>query len=200
MLQTVRLPFVRFETEVAESKDAEGHAVYKNKYTVYITPAGGKDEVVKNAEEWLVELRRKGETRGPFDQAANEYGVWYDRFSKVFEQYKAGEEMTFEGIPLRACMAFLKAEIVQCERAHIYSLEDLANVNEEGLGHIGLNARTLKHKAQEILKNKGDSKQAEEVVALRLQVEELKTQVQQLLDSGLELHKKRGRVAMQQAA
>ena len=186
MLQTVRLPYVHFETNVAESKDEAGHPIYKNIYHAYITPAGGKDEVVKVAEEWIADLKRKGDTRGPFDAAANEYGVWYQHFSKAFEAYKSGEEMQGLGTPLRACLAFLKSEVMQAERAHIYSIEDLAACNEEALGRMGMGARNLKDKAQEILKNKGDSHQAEEIIALRQQVADLKDMVDAMRKAGIE--------------
>ena len=103
MLQQARMPFVRFDTVVAETRDTEGHALYKNKYYVFITPAGGKDELMKDAEEWITELRRKGETRGAFDAAAGEYTRWYEHFSKGFDAYKKGEEMQTTGTPIRAC-------------------------------------------------------------------------------------------------
>ena len=93
-----------------------------------------------------------------------------------------------------------KATATNPHAASIAGELDGALRQDEVVVSLAQSVRLLALRAQEILKNKGDSKQAEEVVALRLQVEELKTQVQQLLDSGLELHKKRGRVAMQQAA
>jgi hypothetical protein len=180
MLQQVRMPYVRFETAVAQSKDADGHAVYRNVYYANITPAGGKDEVVKIAEDWIKELQTKGEARGPFDGAANEYYHWYEHFSKAFDAFKKGEEMTTSGTPLRACMAFTKAEVQQAESVRIFSLEDLSVCNEEAIRHMGVGGRHLQAKAAEVLKNSVGNQAAEQVAALKLQVETLTAQVLEL--------------------
>jgi hypothetical protein len=155
MLQQARLPYVRFETQVRERKDAQGHSVFDNIYYAHITPAGGKDEVVKVAEEWLEDLRNKASVRGPFDSAASEYDQWYTRFKQGFEQFKAGEELTCNGTPLRASMAFTKAEVAQAEAVKIFSIEDLAACNEEAIGRMGMNGRGLKMKAHKLLESAG---------------------------------------------
>ncbi len=196
MLQSVRLPYVRFETSVAESKDAKGHPIYQNVYHAYVTPAGGKDEVVKVAEEWIAELKKKGDTRGPFDAAANEYRVWHEQFSKAFDAFRNGEEMQIAGTPLRACMAFLKSEIMQAERAHIFSIEDLAACNEEALANMGLGARNLKVKAQEILNTKSGTGQAEEIAALRQKVEDLQDLIEAMRAAGIQAAKPEGNAAV----
>ena len=49
-----------------------------------------------------------------------------------------------------------------------------------------MGARNLKDKAQEILKNKGDSHQAEEIIALRQQVADLKDMVDAMRKAGIE--------------
>ncbi len=193
MLQSVRMPHVRFETAVLETKDKEGHNVFSNVYYVYITPAGGKDEVVKVADQWLKELQEKSHTRGPFDQAANEYTQWYERFSKGFEQYKAGQEMTTDGTPLRASMAFTKAEIAQAESVKIFSIEALATCNEEAIGRMGMNARTLKTKATKLIEGMAGGNVAQENEALRLQVSELTKKVDAMLAAGIPEPAKRGR-------
>lgn len=181
MIQQPRLPYVRFVSDVKETRNAEGHIERKMVYMAHITPAGGKDEVVKDAEEWLADLRRKGDTRGPFDSNANEYGRWYEHFSKVFAQYKAGEEMTHPGTPLRGCLSFMKTEIAACEAVHIFTLEGLADANEEALRNIGVGARALKEKAADLLKSQKDNRLAEENAALRAQNEALQEQVRQFM-------------------
>jgi hypothetical protein len=193
MLQQARMPYVRFVTSVAETKDEEGHVVYKNKYFAHITPAGGKDEVVKDAEEWITELKRKGDTRGPFDAAANEYGRWYEHFSKGFDAFKMGEEMLTEGTPLRACMAFTKAEVAQAESVRIFSLEELSQCNEEAIRNMGVGARALKNKATQVLKSNQGNHSAEEMTALRVQVEELQATIEAMKEAGLTVPKKPGR-------
>lgn len=186
MLQTVRLPHVRFDTLVKETKDAEGHTVFTNVYYAYITPAGGKDEVVKVATEWLEDLKNKSHTRGPFDSAAHEYEQWYERFSKGFEQYKAGHEQTTNGTPLRASLAFTKAEIAQVESVKIFSIEDLALCNEESIQRMGMGSRNLKLKAQKMLEDKVSGNLAQENEALRIKMEALEEKVNKMLAMGIQ--------------
>lgn len=195
MIQQPKLPYVQFRVDVEESKDPEGHIVYRNKYWADVVPAGGKDVVVKDAEEWLAQLRVKGDTRGLFDSAANEYRAWYEHFSKAFEKFKAGEELTVAGTPLRALLAFTKAEIAQCEGARIYSLEDLASCNEEGLRHIGIGGRALKDKASQLLASKGENKIAEELAAAHVKIEELQTRIEQFIAAGAKPQKQRNTTA-----
>jgi len=197
MIQQPKLPYVRFVSDVKETRDAEGHIERAMIYMAHITPAGGKDEVVKNAEEWLADLRRKGDARGPFDAAANEYTHWHEVFAKMFAQFKAGEELTTAGTPLRACMALLKTEVAACEAARILSLEDLAGANEEALQRIGMGARALKDKAAKLLQSQGDSKVVEENAALRAQVAALEARIDQFIAAGAAQQPARGRRAQQ---
>ncbi len=193
MIQQPKLPYVRFVAEAAQSKDADGHVIYKNKYWAHITPAGGKDELVKDADEWVKELYSKGETRGPFDSSANEYTRWHEHFSKQLAQFKAGEELTVSGTPLRAILAFTKAEVAQVENARIYSLEDLASCNEEGIRNIGIGGRALKDKATQLLASQGTNHLAEENSALRVRLEGLEAQIAAMHEAGLKLPAKVGR-------
>lgn len=186
MLQQARLPFVRFENQVRETKDHEGHTIYKDVTFAYITPAGGKDEVVKVADEWIADLQQKGMTRGPFDSAANEYTKWYEGFSEMLKRFRAGMEMTVNGTPLRASMAFTKAEIAQAEAVKIYSIEDLASCNEEAIMRMGMSGRNLKMKAQKLMESKDGDKLAQENEALRIQLADLQTKVDRMLAAGIQ--------------
>lgn len=191
MLQQVRMPHIRFETEVKETRDEEGHIVRQTVYMAHITPAGGKDVLVKNAEEWIRELKEKSMVRGAFDQAASEYEQWHAKVSQAFNQFKAGEEMTVDGTPLRASLAFTKAEIAQAESVKIFSIEALAEANEEAISRMGMGGRALKTKAQKLLETKGDV--AQENAALRQKIADLEAKVERMLSEGFKEPAKRGR-------
>lgn len=193
MLQTVRLPFVRFDNQVRETKDAEGHTVYTDVTYAYITPAGGKDEVVKVADEWIKELRDKGQVRGPFDSAANEYTKWYEGFSEMLKRFRAGQEMTTTGTPLRGHMAFTKAEIAACEAVKVMSIEDLAVANEEAVMRMGMGGRNLKMKAQKLLETQGEAKLVQENEALRVRLADLEAKVERMVAADIPEPKKPGR-------
>lgn len=204
MLQTIKFPFVRFESAVVEKKDAAGHSIFDPVYYAYITPAGsnGKNEVMKVADEWLRELRTKGQTRGTFDDNAHEYERWYERFKQAFEQFKAGEEMTALGTVLRSCPAFTKVEIAQAQSCRILTVEDLASCNEEALQHMGMGGRAMKLKAQKYLEDKASGSLAQENEALRLRISDLEEKVNAMLSAGVDDpdKPKRGRPRLTEAA
>lgn len=193
MLQTIRFPYVRFESKVVERKDNEGHTIFVPVYYANITPAGGKDEVVKIAEEWLTELRSKGQTRGPFDSAAQEYEKWYEFFSKAFNVYKSGEEMTMDGTPLRACPAFTKTEVAQAEAIKIFSVEELAMCNEEAIQRMGMIGRQIKMKASKYLDDKQSGNLAQENEALRVRMTDLENTIADMKAAGMKEPAKIGR-------
>jgi hypothetical protein len=193
MLQTIRFPYVRFESKVIERKDSAGHSVFDPVYYANITPAGGKDEVVKVAEEWLADLRHKGQTRGPFDQAAQEYEKWHEFFSKQFALFKAGEEMTFDGTPLRACPAFTKSETASAESIKIFTVEELSLANEESIQRMGMLGRPMKMKAAKYLEDKQSGNLAQENEALRLRITDLEEKVSEMLAAGIKEPAKIGR-------
>ena len=181
MIQAAKLPYVRFETEVSVTKDEDGHNQYKNVIMAHITPAGSKDEIVKLADEWIVQLMDKSQTRGPFDSAANEYEDWHKRFSKMLDSYKNGIDMATEGTPIRASLAFSPAEVAQCESVKIFTLEALAVCNEQAMNNMGMGGRTLKQKAEKILENFAGSKVAEENTALKSKLEAMQEQLDKLM-------------------
>jgi hypothetical protein len=195
MIQAARMPYVRFETEVVTTKDNDGHNQFSNKIMAYITSAGSKDEVVKVADEWIAQLLDKAQTRGAFDSAANEYTQWYERFSKLLQNYKNGLELDHDGTPIRASMAFSPAEVAQCESVKIFTLEALATCNEEAMSLMGMGGRALKQKAAQILEGNVNGRLAEENSALKVKIEELSKRVEQLSALVVEEKevKKRGR-------
>lgn len=186
------LPYVYYTVASKESKDADGHVTRDNEYTAHIVSRGSKDEHVHEAESWVEGLRQKGIGRGPFDTQAEEYGqVWYPRFRKMLDDFKAGEEMKHPGTSLRSILAFMKSEVAQAEAVHIYSLEDLAVANEEAIRHMGIGGRALKDKAVQLLASKDDNAMAEVVAAQRVEIDGLKERIEQFIAAG---HSAKGRV------
>lgn len=179
-----KLPYVYFSVKSKQTKDEQGHVVDALEYTAHVV-TGPKDEREFEAEAWLKTLLEKGQLRAGFDDSANEYAtVWYPTFKGMFDAFKAGEEMTHPGTPLRTILAFMKTEVAQCERSHIYSLEQLADANEEMLGAIGIGGRALRDKARQLLASKADNRQAEELAACHVEIEALKQRIEQFIAAG----------------
>lgn len=195
MLQTARMPHVRFYTEAVEQRDKDGHLTSKDVYFAEVTPAGGRDSTIKIVDDWLAQLQAQSHTRGAFDAASGHYQDWFDRLSKAFAAFKQGNSLDVDGTSIKSCAAFTKADIANCVRMKIFTLEQLAEANEETLGNIGTGSRSLKNTAIKIL-GAGDSvKLAEENTALRVRMTELEEKMKTMIEAGLKEPAKRGRPA-----
>ena len=195
MPQPVSKPHVVFSTEAMAYVDAEGHTHYKDVIIATITPQGGTDNLVKNAEEWLKELRNKSMTRSGFDDASIFYAEWYDHFSKAFEYHKKGLEGPLNGTDLKLFKTFTPAELKNCAASNIFTVEELANCNEQFIQRVGMGGRVMKNKAQAILDGQQGVMVAEENAALKLKVDELSSQVSDLIDQLKTLVPKKPRIA-----
>ena len=195
MLQTARMPHVRFYTDAIETRDEKGHLTSKDVYYAEVTPAGGRDSTIKIVDEWLTQLQSQAQTRGAFDASALHYADWYERLQKAFASFKLGHTLDMEGTPLRNCSAFSKADVANCARVKIFTVEQLSEANEETLGNIGMGARGLKNSAVKILSSGDGTKLAEENTALRIKLDALELKVQAMIDAGVKEPAKRGRPA-----
>jgi len=170
-------PHIRFEQRSEEDRAAsveQGKKVYRDVDWVVITPAGGKDVVENHAQQWLANIRDRAQV-GQYDPE------WVSTFEKMYAMWKDGQEIPEDGTPLKMCTTiFSPAEIQNCLGNNIRTLEQLASVNEEGMGRIGMGARALKIRAQEAIKigeGRGDAMRIE---ALMVENADLKTKVDTL--------------------
>jgi len=175
-----RRPHVRFETKAEAYVDADGHMQHRNKYFVTVTPAGGngKDQLYQVAEDWLNGLRQKAMNQGSMDSEL--YMSWHGHFANMFDLFKQGEEMTTDGTPLRACMAFNPAQIAAAESVKIFSLEAMAGASESEITAIGIGGRDMKNKAEKVIEQLSEGRVAEENAALRLKLSQMEERMAEL--------------------
>lgn len=178
-IEQARRPHVKFETKAEYYVDAEGVSHYKNVHYANVTPAGsnGKQMNYVNAEEWLAHLKAQSMNQG---MDCEIYQSWHSHFTEMFNLYKQGEEMKTDGMPIRAVLAFSPAQVAMAESMKIFSLEDLAQINETEMAAMGLGARDMKIKAVNILESSKNNRAAEENAALRQKLDEQNTMVEQL--------------------
>lgn len=188
-MQGEKPPYVRFEYVAVEDRAAsirEGRMISKDVAHAYIMPAGTRDERVKNAEEWLTDMRTQSEKFA--DKAY--LGQWYTHFKRCYEEWQKGNEMPESGTPIRTCLMFKPSEIQAILAANIRTLEDLASANEQAMGYLGIGGRLLQQRAREIMVQSKNGASAEQITALKVEIDALR---QQLEDSN-------AKVAAMQAA
>lgn len=173
-----RPPYVIFETRPVEDREASiaaGHFVTKDVHFAVITPQGSKDRFEQQVDEWFNMLA--GAVRqGRFDQA------WLTAFREAYAAYKKGEEAPLTGKSIREWPAVSPAQVRTLIDCNLRTVEDVAEMSEEAIGHLGLGGRALKDKAKAWLATaQGTGKVAEELAALRKHNETLTTTNEELL-------------------
>lgn len=162
-------PYVSFEWRAVEDRNASieaGHYVARDVAYALITPAGSRDTVERIAEQWLAQI------------AGSDYPKnWVEAFRFKFNEWKKTGELLETGTPIKNwCMA-TPAQIENCLHNNIYTLEQLAELNEEGIMRLGMGGRLLKERAADYLKASNDTgKVAEELSKLKAEITALRGQ------------------------
>lgn len=183
LMQQGRPPYIRFEQRIEEDRDASIEAknrlVMKDVDFVIIHSAGSKDTVEKIAPEWLEHCERlASKGKWPHD--------WVAHHRKMYNDWKAGLEITPLGFSVRQWAGISKAQAENLVLAGVLTVEDLAAANEQTLARIGMGSRQLKEKAQAWMDSaKGNV--GEELAALRAQLSDLTQTVGRLTDKNAEL-------------
>lgn len=106
------------------------------------------------------------------------------RFSRIYERYKAGQEMAPEGTPLEAWPAMSPAHIEELKHLKLFTVEQLAAASDAQCQRLGAGMMALKLKAGAYLETARDTATAQKYAAenaqLRQEMEDLKAQFAQL--------------------
>jgi hypothetical protein len=166
-----RPPYVRFMMESVEDRTASivaGHFVGKDVVFAYITPQGSKDEVIRNADEWIAHIEIEA-NNGRFPQA------WVRHFKEELKAFRSGQEAPLNGIPLKQWPSMTPSMERLFHDLNLHTVEDLAQMNEASMAAVGMSARNWKTRAQEYLNAIGPNQQAERMASLIAEIENLKT-------------------------
>ncbi len=188
-----RPPYIEFEQRAVEDRDAtiaNDRLTYKDVDFVIVRQIGSVNTVEKEAKEWLNDHRKLADS-GKMPMS------WYEMFERKYKEYKEGLDPQVDGYALKLWAGISKADVQNCANLKIYSVEDLAAINDETMQRLGMGAMALKQKAQAWLD--ADGKGSEELAALRQQNKDLTETVErlasQLKELEAELPKKKGKKA-----
>lgn len=171
LMQQGTPPHLRFEQRAEEDRDATiklGRKAFKDVDYVILLRPGTKDAFEANAKEWLDNCDKQANQDPP-----NWPIEWANAHRKMYEQWKAGQEITVQGFPIRQWARVSKAQAENLIMARVMSVEQLAEANEQTLTMIGMGARELKNDAIAWMEaNKGNA--GVELAALRAENSDLK--------------------------
>jgi hypothetical protein len=182
-LMPQRPPYVEFEQRSEEDREATikaGHYVARDIDYAIIRAIGAKDAVEKPAAQWLEHIERQA-SRGQYRRE------WVQFFRQQYEDWKKGFEPTPNGLHVRQWPGASRAEVDMLVAAKIYTVEDLAEANEEALTRVGMGARGLKQRARAWLDTASKNGSAEELASLRERTANQEKRIEALLEQIAEL-------------
>lgn len=165
-----RPAYVVFELQAEEDRaasEAAGHYVSKDVEYAIVTPPGSKDRIPRRVDEWFPQLdQQAAEERLPH--------AWVESYKARYKAWKQGVETPLHGTPVSNWPVVSPAQVKSLQAAHLLTIEDLADANEEALARLGMGGRSLKQRALEWLAASRDvGKVSEELAAQKLRNKEL---------------------------
>lgn len=175
-----RPAFVRFEAVEVEDRAAsirEGRYVATTEDRAYVTPSGGKDEVVRNVQDWF----------GYLDQAQKESFIdpkLVRFYRQSYDAWREGRELPSSGTPIMTWQILTPEQRSRVLAANIRTVEDLAEADERAIARVGMGARMLVMQAKEWLRVARDTGSvSSEIAGLRALVEQQAAELQVMRES-----------------
>lgn len=168
MTTKARPPCFKFEKRAVEDREASRAAeavIMKDEDWVVVRQLGSKDETEFPAQQWIDQMEKCSRDR-PNDMPSS----WVRGFKETFAAWKRGEEGQVDGTNIKNWPAATPAEIKNCERVGLRSVEDVAFMNEECMRMLGLGSRILKNKAMAFVEARTDPQ-----VAVAARMDDLRT-------------------------
>jgi hypothetical protein len=171
------VPYVTFEMQAAEVRDAEGKVTHKDEVWVTVMAPGTKDTVVRKAEDWLAGLHQSA-------AAGRIPRHWPKAYSEAFAAFQKGEELPLHGHPIKVWSALTPAQRKAVLAANVLVVEDLAKANDEMRQRIGMGAESLITMAKRwVEESSGPGATANRLMAAEAENARLKSQLAELADA-----------------
>lgn len=172
-----RPAYVRFERRAIEDVQAsvrDGRYVGKDVDFALVTPPYSKDCVEYKVSQWLENMDRNvRDERIPVK--------WSEMWKDAYKRWQNGQEVPLNGTPIRGWGLTSPAQQEMLIRMNCLTVEDLADINDEGMKRIGMGALDLKNKARNWVQSMKDhGPLAMQVTALEKENSGLKGQVETL--------------------
>lgn len=144
-IMEARPPYIRFERRAQEARDEQGLRRYVDQDFALVTAHGSKDTVEKIVAEWFPRLREEVRQQR-FDPR------WLAHYEASYAAWKSGEDMPVDGLSVKLWPAASAAEVKVLLQANCFTVELLAEANEEMIHRLGMGGRSLKQRAVDWMK------------------------------------------------
>lgn len=169
----MRKPFVTFITKAMEDRAATiERGVYTTKDVDFalVTPAGSKDIIHRQVDEWLDGQRQQA-------QQERVPASWVRDYENMYKEWKAGKEVPLDGTSVLNWPAISPSICETLIKMNIRTIEDAAVMNEEAIARLGMGGRGIKTLAQTWVQASGGDagKVSAKVAAQEQQISDLQT-------------------------
>lgn len=181
------MPFVAFKTEAVEDPvrtKAEGVMRFRDQdYAVITVPGDTKSNSIEKVESFF---RKKDDEM----KAGRVHPDWMRRWKHEYELYKQGLEIPVEGTPIKGWKLISPSQQEDLIRMHVRTVEELANLSDDGARNFGMGSAEIKRRAQAwIAQNGSHESGALKLTELTRENDSLKGQVKALAEKLDELEK-----------
>ena len=168
-------PYVRFESKPREDKKKSvevGRVVMVDQDYAVTTVPGGKATNIERVEVFFEKM--KAEVR-----CGRVLPHWMVQWEQDYEQFKKGQAIPLDGTPIRGWKLLRDAQQEELIRMNILTVEQLANLSDEGLQAIGMGAIDMKRRAKAWIEQNADKEAGTlKIASLEQANESLKKQVE----------------------
>lgn len=138
-----RPAYVRFKTVTVEDKEAslrDGHWTGRDIHYALITPPYSRDIIEIKVSQWKLNMAQDVRNVRMPDE-------WQQNYLRQYDAWTKGLEVPLSGVPIKGWGVISPAQQEMLIRLGILTVEDMAQVNSEGLQRIGMGAVEIKNKA-----------------------------------------------------
>lgn len=168
-----RPPYIEFKRVAKDDprKSVElGYRVTKDVDMAFVMQPGSKDQVERIATEWIESIKRKM-LEGSADAYPEE---WVRAIQAKYDAWKQGQEAPLNGTSVKEWPVLSPSQAENFIAMHILTIEDVAAMTEEAMGHFGMGGRGFREKAREWLQGKEIAQSAiKENEELKIQLKEM---------------------------
>lgn len=147
-----RPAYVRFERVAVEDKAASvaaGQYRARDVDFALVTAPYSRDVFKQEVIDWFAEMEKhvRDERIPP---------QWLEQYRAQYAAWKRGEELPLNGTPIKGWAVLSPAQQDVLIRMNVFTVEDAAAMNDEGLRRFGMGASEVRNKAEAWLKQAKD--------------------------------------------
>lgn len=164
---------LNYWTKLAENKDDASVPMFENRPFEIRSKDKEGNEVIEYEDRIFVRIMNRGDSKNVIERWLRDEDE--KRWPEHLKAFRANTEPPVDGTPLSQFPALTPADIENCKRKHVRTVEDLASFPDIEIGKLR-NGFRMREAAKQFLEYRND------VPSLVRQIEDLKKELKELKD------------------